>query len=1479
MRSDGTFYVGSQSDADAAPAASRGEVLASSVTPNAAPVVATVSANATSASLDPDAARSGRLGAAPPATTALAHWPVGGQLPPGFRPTPFDAYAHPAVFAAMAPAAAALAARIPDALEAVRTTPGHPDQIYQDGYILPDDQTALLDEYAHRVGYGEMLDVQPGDPVFDWYASVSLALQRRQNDRGEMVPVRASTFFVPVLRAAKATAEHAAAQRRRAAAREAARAPTTAAAPPPTSVAPAAAVAPLTTPDPDAAEPVGAAGAAAAPTSSTAAEASVALGPTGASAAGAPPARPRASPQSLARCTCRDPNARRQGRHANTCPRSIRFSGDRAAAIPPGTLRPGHDSDAALVENDPTLPELAAHSVGAIGPHSADSATATGGSDGGIASGSLGGAGGGASDPAMSLRAALRDDSVVHVKIGQIVQLGLPTLASIPKAAVAHVANCVKAVSRVLQAAAPGTLQHERAVDLWHAMPTLLLGRAGPQRTASLAQTVSRRCAQFTTATGLAALWQEAQEASAARLAARRRRQASDAQRALDRAPGDSDAEAGSDDEAAPPENDVDHAIGTHDDDDAPGLPEGDSGETWLPNGGTSEAHVAAGAADSDDDSAGTSADDSAEADATTAHGPLGPPHLDRLLSYGAARVRPEVAKRAKQLALAGEYGRAAAALSSNPVAEATVHNLEKLRALHPVHPLPVPAPIQTPTTYRVDAREATKLVMSLSPNTGSGPSRWKATHLQQLVKHDTSNVAADLAPIMQATISGQMAAPDVAWTTYGASMVGIVKDPTNEDPPLRPIASGELLTRAAGRGLGRHVRDEAAQVLRQRHQYAVGVRGGSEAIVHAARRLLHRMLANPEAHRRVVWVKTDMANAYNNARREKILEAAAKWAPDTVPYYTAALGNTTPRYFGNAGVIESTAGVGQGDPLGTLAFCLSQALMRDEIPPELIVAMLLELWFADDGTLAADLDDMQLYLEAIEALGPEYGLMFKRVKFVFSCFPELKAEAAARLRIPESQFVELERLEVMGAPIGSEAATSAFTAAVVDGALETAMRIAQIPHTHASATTLVYVMRGVATYLTRNTLVPIDELRRLAKGLTECLSDVYGIPATPQVVAQLQLPYSDGGFGLKNPAAVRELAFLASRAETLPLVAAAVPSLANERLSADPLVVAAVAAFPRSDALATVLEEIEHHVNRDPATIASDEPRPARLQHRWTRKLEDATRETRVRAAGGQTTDGRARLQSCAASGAEILHPRVLVPYESARPWLSDKAMCLLARMRCGLPLSEVAAADGATTRPCVMCPAHHPADTHGVHSRRCMGGGFRARLHTEVVQFLHDLSGRGLLAPRREVSVAGDGAHRLDLALNGLRDAAGRTAVVDFTAVDTQQDAFKRRAAAAPGGGAHAAEAIKHRRYDAVLATTGHFLVPFVADFYGAIGPAGLALLRRLSRRIADRSGERPGAMWARVRQATQLRIQRSIADLMQANHGISAGPPLPL
>jgi len=409
--------------------------------------------------------------------------------------------------------------------------------------------------------------------------------------------------------------------------------------------------------------------------------------------------------------------------------------------------------------------------------------------------------------------------------------------------------------------------------------------------------------------------------------------------------------------------------------------------------------------------------------------------------------------------------------------------------------------------------------------------------------------------------------------------------------------------------------------------------------------------------------------------------------------------------------------------------------------------------------------------------------------------------------------------------------------------------------------------------------LVPVDELRRLAKGLAESLADVYGIPATPQVVAQLQLPYSDGGFGLKDPAAVRELAFLASRAETLPLVAAAVPNLANERLSADPLVVAAVAAFPRTDALATVLEEIEHHVNRDPATIAPDEPRPARLQHRWTRKLEDATRDARVRAAGGQTTDGRARLQSCAASGAEILHPRVLVPYESARPWLSDKAMCVLARMRCGLPLSEVTAADGAATRPCVMCPAHHPADAHGVHSRRCMGGGFRSRLHTEVVQFIHDLAGRGLLAPRREVSVAGDGAHRLDLALNGLRDAAGRTAVVDFTAVDTQQDAFKRRAAATPGGGAHAAEAIKHRRYDAVLATTGHFLVPFVADFYGAIGPAGLALLRRLSRRIADRSGERPGAMWARVRQATQLRIQRSIADLMQANHGVSAGPPLPL
>ena len=98
--------------------------------------------------------------------------------------------------------------------------------------------------------------------------------------------------------------------------------------------------------------------------------------------------------------------------------------------------------------------------------------------------------------------------------------------------------------------------------------------------------------------------------------------------------------------------------------------------------------------------------------------------------------------------------------------------------------------------------------------------------------------------------------------------------------------------------------------------QVGVGVSGGCEAAVHAARRFLSGM---PEGW---VMVKLDFSNAFNSLHRRAILEAIASRAPDLYRYCHASYAAPSSLIFGEF-EISSEEGIQQGDPLGPLLFCL----------------------------------------------------------------------------------------------------------------------------------------------------------------------------------------------------------------------------------------------------------------------------------------------------------------------------------------------------------------------------------------------------------------------------------------------------------------------------------------------------------------------------------------------------------------------------
>jgi len=103
----------------------------------------------------------------------------------------------------------------------------------------------------------------------------------------------------------------------------------------------------------------------------------------------------------------------------------------------------------------------------------------------------------------------------------------------------------------------------------------------------------------------------------------------------------------------------------------------------------------------------------------------------------------------------------------------------------------------------------------------------------------------------------------------------------------LRPIVVGYYWRRLVGKVACRHVSSACADLLSPR-QLGFAVQGGAEIGVHATRRYVENM--NPGQ----VFVKIDFKNAFNNIRRDSMLEAVHKHFPTLLTFVTSSYSQTS---------------------------------------------------------------------------------------------------------------------------------------------------------------------------------------------------------------------------------------------------------------------------------------------------------------------------------------------------------------------------------------------------------------------------------------------------------------------------------------------------------------------------------------------------------------------------------------------------------
>ena len=197
----------------------------------------------------------------------------------------------------------------------------------------------------------------------------------------------------------------------------------------------------------------------------------------------------------------------------------------------------------------------------------------------------------------------------------------------------------------------------------------------------------------------------------------------------------------------------------------------------------------------------------------------------------------------------------------------------------------------------------------------------------------------------------------------FGASLIALEKKLSG----IRPIAIGYTLHRIAAKCANNFVLLSLGNKLLPT-QLGLGSSGDCEAAVHATRRFINDMPAD------FVIAKLDFSNAFNNLRRDTMLNAIVEHMPEIYCFCHLAYDMSSALKFFNH--IMSSQGVQQGDPLGPLLFCLS-------IHPLLLACQSqLKIAYMDDITLVGLAAVVAADVALVKVQGKPLGLVLIEKKY-----------------------------------------------------------------------------------------------------------------------------------------------------------------------------------------------------------------------------------------------------------------------------------------------------------------------------------------------------------------------------------------------------------------------------------------------------------------------------------------------------------------
>ena len=250
-------------------------------------------------------------------------------------------------------------------------------------------------------------------------------------------------------------------------------------------------------------------------------------------------------------------------------------------------------------------------------------------------------------------------------------------------------------------------------------------------------------------------------------------------------------------------------------------------------------------------------------------------------------------------------------ACSSSTIADRNDATLEALKKIHPPphQDTSFPPLGEESSSISVSEEEIIGAIRSIPNGSAGGPDGLNPQYMKDMIQPTTIDCGAALTSALARFVSLVLEGKTplaIRPFFFRASLTVLTK----KEGGVRPIAVGCTLRCLVAKVAGSKVRDEMIDLLAP-IQLGYSVRGGAEAVVHAARLYMQDL-------KQKCVLKLDFRNAFNSLRRDKILQAVKSFAPNLLPLAHSAYLSPSLLFLDDKS-IESAEGVQQGYPLGPL--------------------------------------------------------------------------------------------------------------------------------------------------------------------------------------------------------------------------------------------------------------------------------------------------------------------------------------------------------------------------------------------------------------------------------------------------------------------------------------------------------------------------------------------------------------------------------